>query len=123
MPYGLVSTASLQTSDMVAPGLPIFIALNQESNQIIKATIAMPTTDANGDNLTGLTKLTVATLAQVGGDNPFDGLSMAEILALQGVQVQNITLKDEDAGTEKQVDMPIVNLGGMQAFAAACADD
>lgn len=123
MAYGPVTTADMLTSDMVAPGLVAFVASQQIDNQIIRLTLAMPSVDANGANLTGLTKLTVVTAAMTGGVNPFDGLSMSECLAVAGSTSLDVTLTEADAGQEKQVDVPVMNLGGMQAFAAACADD
>lgn len=123
MAYGPMSVNSLATSDQVAPGMPVFVAAQQVDNNIIRLTIALPTMDADGSNLSGLTKLTVVSLPMSGGENPFEGLSMAEALALPGVQQVDVTVTDADAGTEKQVDVAVMNLGGVQAFGAACADD
>ncbi|HPP22088.1 MAG TPA: hypothetical protein PK235_14810 [Phycisphaerae bacterium] len=72
--------------------------------------------------LSGLKKLTVVTIAMSGGNNPFQGLSMPEALALAGVLNIDVTLSEGDAGQQKVIDIPVVNLGGAQAFAAACAD-
>jgi len=123
MAYGPLATNSMATADMVAPGMPVFVAANQVSNNIIRLTIALPTMDANGTNLSGLTKLTVVSLPMTDGINPFDGLGMPEALGLPGVQKIDVAVVEADAGTEKQVDVAVMNLGGVQAFGAACADD
>lgn len=120
--YGPVSVANVTTSDLIAPGMPTFVTLKQNDNKIIRATVAIPTMDANGDNLSGLTKLTVATAIMTGGTNPFTGKSMTEILATAGVQKVDVTIVPADAGQQKVVDVTVMNLGGTQAFAAACSD-
>ena len=122
MSYGPVSLSNVTTSDLVAPGMPVFVALNQTGNSIIKATVAIPVMDSDGSNLTGLTKLTIVTAVMTGGVNPFESKGMAEILAMSGVQKVDVTLVPADAGQEKTVDVAVMNLGGVQAFAAACAD-
>lgn len=70
----------------------------------------------------GLTKLTVTSLPMTDGVNPFEAMSMMEILALDGVQTVDIPLTPDNAGTQKEITMVVMNLGGTQAFAAACAD-
>ena len=120
--YGPVVLNTFQTNDLVAPGMPVFTNLEQVSNSVVRATLAMPVMDSDGGNLTGLTKLTVATMAMAGVDNPFEALSMAEIVAMAGVTKIVVTISPADAGTEKSVDVPVTNLGGFQAFAAACSD-
>ena len=123
MSYGLMSTNNLVTSDLVAPGMPTFVSIVQESNTIIRLTIAIPVMDADGGNLTGLTKMTVVSLPQVDGTNPFEGIGMPEALVITGVAKFDVTLEPADAGTEKTVDVTVMNLGGAQAFGVACADD
>lgn len=123
MPYGPVNLSEFQTSDGVAPGAPTFVNVSQLDNNLIRATVALPTTDSNGDNLSGLAKLTVATAPKPGATNPFEGLSMDQILALPGVVKSHVSLTEADAGTQKNVDLSVVNLGGFQALAAAVSDD
>ena len=123
MAYGTVSYGVLNTFDVVAPGAPTFISTQQINNQLVRAVLAIPTVDSDGSNLTGLTKLTVATAVMAGATNPFTGMSMAEILALPGVVSIDVALQASDAGAQKTVELPVVNLGGQQAFAAAAADD
>ena len=119
--YGPVALGYLQTTDLIAPGMPVFVAAAQIDNATIRLTIAIPTMDANGANLSGLKLLTIATMPMSGGNNPFEGKSMTEILAM-GTAKFDVTLTPEDAGLQKTVDVPVVNLGGVQAFAAACSD-
>lgn len=122
MAYGPVSISEFGTTDVVAPGAPSFITIAQLSNSLVHCVVALPTLDSDGSELTGLVKLTVATLPMSEGINPFEGLSMPEILALTGVVTAEVELVPGDAGTQKEFDIAIVNLGGFQAFAAACAD-
>jgi len=123
MPYGPVTVSEFATTDVVAPGAPIFVLVEQLDNDTMRATLSIPTTDATGGPLTGLTKLTVTTATMSAGANPFDGLSMSEILALPGAASVDVDLTEADAGTQKEVVLPVVNLGGFQALAAACSDD
>ena len=122
MSYGPMSINSLATADMVSPGMPIFIAANQIDNNIITLTIALPTMDADGSNLSGLAKLIIVSLPMTGGVNPFENMGMNEALALPGVQQIVVAVDVAEAGTEKQVNVPVMNLGGTQAFGAACGD-
>ena len=122
MPYGPISVYDFQTADVVAPGAPVIVSANQIDNNIVRLTIACPTMDSNGSNLTGLSKLTVVSLPMT-VSNPFESLSMTEALALPGVQSVDVALTPDDAGQQKTVDVAVMNLGGFQAFGAACADD
>lgn len=122
MGYSTVATADSQSVDEVSPGAPTFVSVTQTDNHSWEASVQLPVQDADNSELTGLTKLTVVTLPMVGGANPFVGLSMVEILALPGIVVQDVALSPTDAGTVKVVSVPLVNLGGFQAFAAAVTD-
>lgn len=122
MTYGPVSLGELITADVVAPGMPGFLSVKQSGNNTIKLLITIPSADSDNSPLTGLAKLTVVTAMMLDGINPFVSLSMPEILALSGIALQDVTLSPDSAGTQVEVEMPIVNLGGTQAFAAACCD-
>ena len=120
--YGPVAVFNLTTTDMVAPGMPTFVSGIQVDNTIVRLVLALPTMDAPGSNLTGLTALTVVTAPMVGGVDPFANKSMTDILAMPNASKVSVTVGPEEAGQQKTVDMPVVNLGGQQAFCAACAD-
>lgn len=122
MAYGPVSISGFATADVVAPGAPTIVFVEQVDNTTLAVTVAVPVADATGGDLSGLTTLTLATASMSDGLNPFEGLSMPEILALGAVSV-NVELTPEDAGTQKVVSLAIVNLGGFQALAAACNDE
>lgn len=123
MGYGPTSVSSLATSDNVAPGAPTFLVIVQEDNDSIQCTVNLPAVDSNGEPLSGLRVLTVATIASdPTGTNPFEGLSMDQILALPTVRSVNEDLEPTDAGGTAEVELPIVNLGGTQWIVAACAD-
>lgn len=121
--WSAVALTSVVTTDVMAPGAPSFAGVRQISNSQIEATVNLPTLDSDGSELSGLSKLVVATAPFVEGINPFEGLSMPEILALPGVVTAEVVLTDEDAGQQKPVVLPITNLGGNQAVAAACNDE
>lgn len=120
--YGPISVYSLGTVDLTGPGAPTFVSATQISNTIIRLVIALPTMDSGGGNLTGLVKLSVASLPMVGTTNPFTGKAMNEILVLPSVQKIDVTVSAADAGTQRSVDVSVMNLGGTQAFCAACSD-
>jgi len=122
MGYGPMAIGTLATTDMVAPGLPVFISATQRTNTSIRLVIAVPSVDADGNNLTGLTKLTVVTVMQSGTANPLTGLTMTAAMALPGVTKLDIALAPADAGQQKTVDVPVLTLGGTQVFGAACSD-
>lgn len=124
MGFGPVALSSISTSDEVAPGMPSFVEVTQLSNTDIQCVVTIPTTDSDGSELSGLTKLVVATATMTEGVNPFELLTMDEILALPGVTMNEETLDPEvDPGQQKTVILPVVNLGGFQALAAACSDE
>ena len=119
MGYGPVVLSNLATSDIVSPAAPTIVSIVQISNTIVRVTLAMPVADFGGGVLSGLTKLTVATIA---GTTAFTGKTMTEILAISGVAKVDVTLTPADAGQQKVVDLPVTNLGGQQSIAAACSD-
>jgi len=120
--YGPVSGTTVATFDLIAPGMPVILSAIQVNNRIIRTIIVMPVMDANGDNLSGLTKLTIASIVIVAGVNPFEGKTMTEILAIPGIQKVDIALTMDDAGQQKTADILIQSIGSTQAIAAACAD-
>lgn len=123
MGYSAVTLFDLQTFDVVSPAAPSVVTAVQRDNNNVDLSLLLPLVDADGSELTGLTKLTVATAAVVDAVNPFEGLSMPEILALGGVIFTDVTLTPSDAGTQKDVTLPVVNRGGFQTFAAAVSDE
>lgn len=119
--YGPVSKSTLTAVDLVAPGLAPISSAVQFDNKIIKVTAAIPVMDANGDNLSGLSKLTVAVALMIGGVDPFLNKTMTEILALPGVKKIDVAITTEDAGKEKTVDVPLQGFG-VHSIVAACSD-
>jgi hypothetical protein len=122
MGYSAVATADLQSVDAVSPGAPAFLSVIQADNANWAVSIQLPLQDADGSALTGLTRLSVSSLPMMDGVNPFLGLSMEECMALPGVVTQDVPLTVGDAGTTKDLVVPVMNLGGFQAFAAAVSD-
>jgi hypothetical protein len=124
MGYGPVAYLVMSSLDLVAPNAPAFTNCYQLDNSIYRLKLRLPVVDATGTALTGLTRLTIVSLAMTDEySNPFEDLNMLDCLALPKVQKIDVAISPADAGTEKEVDVAIINLGGFQAFAAACADD
>ena len=122
MGFGPVALSDVQVADVVAPNVPQFLAIAQLSNKEIKCTVILPSNDSNGDALSGLVKLTIATSAMLDGVNPFEGMTMDQILAMTSTQVVETTVTPDQAGTQIDVVLPVVVVGSFQAFAAACGD-
>ena len=122
MAYSAVAVTDAQMIDSVAPGAPSFLHLDQISNTQIEVEVQLPLQDANGEALSGLKLLVIATTPMTAGENPFSGRSMDEILAMAGVSSFEAQLTTSDAGSSKRMTLPVLNLGGFQAFAAAVAD-
>lgn len=119
MSYGSIALTQFATS-AVAPGAPTFDSIEQIEKKHVRVTVGIPSKNADGGPLVGLTRLTVVTIAMTGNTNPLEGLSVSEMKSL-GVSI-DIDLVDGDAGTRKVIELPIVNLGGFQGFAAVCTD-
>jgi hypothetical protein len=128
MGFGPVTFATAQSVDEVAPGSPAFNSVTQPPGQDEKYTcsLTLPTTDSDGTPLTGLTKLAVFTTIKEGDVNPYEGLSMDQIIALNNEQNGVIMTLDpavNTPGSVVEVELPIILLGSTQQFAAACSDE
>lgn len=128
--YGPMTIFDLATVDQTAPGGLQITSLQQVSNREARATLTLPSADADGTPLTGLTKLTVVTIAPfdvanpLEGPNPFAGLSaFSDALAVPGVTRVDLPLSSEDAGRQVDIVLPVLAAGRHQFFAAACTDD
>jgi hypothetical protein len=121
--YGSVSSQVVATSDSVAPDAPAIVSALQKSNSQIDVTVSLPSADADGSQLSGLKRVDIAT-APVGseGANPFEGKAWPEIAAMDGVVLAGLDITPEAAGTQVKITIPVLNLGGSQAIAAACSD-
>lgn len=122
MGWSATALSEGQSVDEVSPGAPSFVNVSQVDNHNWELGIQLPLQDSDGTSLTGLTMLKVATLPMTEGANPFIGLSIDEIANLPGVVVNEVGLTPSDAGTVATINVPIMNLGGFQAFAAAVSD-
>lgn len=122
MPWSPVTLGDSPMADVVAPGAPAFLSFNQLDNKFVEANLILPAVDSDGTELTGLTVLAIATAPQLDGVNPFGGLGWLEVTALPGAVVVSTPVTPGDAGATKTIKLPVVALGGVQAFAAACSD-
>jgi len=128
MGFGPVTFATAQSVDEVAPGAPAFNSVVQPEGQDENYTcsLTLPVTDSDGTPLTGLTRLAVFTTIKEGDVNPYEGLSMDQIIALNNGQNGVIVELDPEVntpGSTIDVTLPIILLGSTQQFAAACSDD
>jgi hypothetical protein len=122
MGFSSVALYDVQTVDSVAPGVPTITSVIQSSNKTIQVAVTLPILDADGSELSGMTRLVVATAIEVDGLSPFASLSMQDILALPGVVSVEVAVSAADAGAQKLVELPVLNLGGYQEIAAAVSD-
>ena len=122
MSYSLVMVTQSQSVDVVAPSAPGFVSVTQVSNALWKVGIQLPLTDADGSALTGLVKLTLATLPMLEGANPFTDMDMPSIINIPNVLIVELSLVEADAGQVKEIEVPVLNLGSWQAFACAVSD-
>lgn len=116
MPKSGVGHGSFDAIDSVAPGTPTFIGSEPISNSVTKTMWQLASGDADGTELTGLTKATQASLPMIGGVDPFIGLGPDEIVAMGPVVVEK-ALTPADAGTIISFDTPISKFG---PHAVAC---
>lgn len=122
MGYGRIARGLLNALDLTGPDAPSIVSIEQLSNSRLRVGTKLPTQDADGSPLTGLTKLSVAAAPFVDGIDPFEGIStMEEILALPGVIAEHVPLTEGDAGTERSVELPFAGFG-LWSIAAACSD-
>jgi len=119
MSAGPISSSVVGTSDVVAPGAPIFGSFWQINNSSGELEIQLPGTDSDGSPLTGLKHLNLVTVI---GSDPFAGMSVVEIIA-QGASVVVTPTTDADAGTVKTLPVSVLSAGGVQTFYAWADDD
>ena len=124
MGYSAVALGTNQSVDAVSPSAPTIVSITQTNNTNWDFVATLPTTDDPGPGtpLSGMTRLTVASLAMADGVNPFEGLSMDQILAMNSPDVRHVSVTPEMAGLNVTVNVPVLNLGGFQAFACAVTD-
>jgi hypothetical protein len=126
MSYGPVSVISVGTADMSPPGSPSISAM-QISNKEIEAKIVIPTLDADGSPVSGLSGLVVGIAPELdGGGNPFENVAGADIKSVAEASngaAQEKELVDADAGTELVALLPIAVAGKTYWIAAAVKDN
>lgn len=122
MGLSLPAIGSFQTFDQVAPKAPTFVEARQIDNAHIRCAVRLPDQDANGEPLSGLTRLYLAVAPFGGGVNPFEELSSQEILDYPQGRVVTQAVTPQQAGETVEVDAPILALGAEHALAAICSD-
>ena len=123
MGFSAVALADAVSVDAVSPGAPTFSNITQFNNNVWHVDVLLPSLDADGSALTGLTKLYLVTQIAVDGVNPFVGLSPAEILAYPGAVTYTSDLTEEMAGTVTPLEVSVLNTGGAQSFACFVSDE
>lgn len=119
--FGPVNDGHQLVTDEAAPGAAPFSFIGSVHNKItVKAT--MPTTDANGDPLTGLSSWVPVAARYVDGFHPFEGLAtQEERLAVPGVVSAVVPLTPADAGLEKEAVLTVPWFG-LTALSSAVND-
>lgn len=114
MGYGPVATARLTATDPAPAGAPGLVVVDTIGSY--QATVTLP---ADSD----VVGVTLAWIEVEPGTNPFEGLSMDEIKALDGVTVHSITggPSEEKQFSENWPDS--VDDGDEVVFACAATDD
>ena len=119
MSVGPIASSVIGTSDIVAPGAPIFGSFRQINNSLGELDVQLPGADSDGSPLTGLKHLSLVTVI---GNDPFAGLSVAEIIA-SGASVVVTPTTDADAGSVKTLSVSVLSPGETQTFYAWADDD
>lgn len=119
MSSGPVAVLTVGTSDVSAPGSPLFGTFTQISNTTGEVDIQLPGADADGSTLTGLKHLSLAIVA---GVDPLAGQSPDQIIG-SGALIIVTPLTDSDAGTVKTLPVTVLNAGEPQTFYAWCDDN
>ena len=118
MSFGPRVDAIVALQDTSAPGAPAFVVDPVQEGNVIRCSLRLPTTDANGGALTGL-----STLAIVWSNLPLEPEASMEALladANNGQQIVDVT--GEEPGAEIEVDIPALGTSGSQYISAACSD-
>jgi hypothetical protein len=126
MGYSPIAFASLAMPDIVAPGVPQLILARVASKEV-EARVTLPTVDADGGTLTGMTELLIVLLPEeTAGDNPFGTTaagSLETFTAGKGGFSTTIFLTDTDAGKLKTTRFPGLTVGKVYWAAATVKDD
>jgi len=117
---------SMALVDIVAPGAPQ-LTLARTANKEIEARATLPSVDADGDPLTGMTELHMVILAESSaGINPFDGVEAANLASFaenNGGQSAIIMLTDAAPGQLKATRFSNLNVGSVYWVGATVKDD
>ena len=119
MPFGPTNITTATAVDMGFPAPPGFLSIIQKDNRSFDAVMAIPTTDANGDTLTGLVGMTICSMPMLDGKSNFKDRTMVEVLAMPGVAPFQVALTIGDAGTLKTVAIAIRSFGVTEFVVAA----
>ena len=126
MGYSPIAFASMALVDIVAPGAATLV-LARTSNREIEVRVTLPTEDADGDALSGLTELVIALLPEtIPAENSFEGIA-ADQLATQadgnGGQSSTFFLAVGDAGSLKATRFSGLGVGTVYWVACVVKDD
>ena len=103
------------------------MALARTANREIEARVTLPTQDADGTPISGLTELAIALLPETTpNENPFDGIDAGNLTSYaegNGGQSSTIFLVDEDAGTLKSARFSGLTIGSVYWVATVVKDE
>lgn len=114
MGYSEITFSSMALVDITAPGTPQLV-LARPSSRTIEARVTLPTADADGEPLSGMTELIIVLAAEtISGENPFAGIaapSLASFADGNGGQSAIIFITDADAGKLKATQFNNLTIG------------
>ena len=126
MGYSEVVFSSMALVDIVVPGAPQ-LALARTGSREIEARVTLPTQDADGNPLTGMSELAIAVLAETAPTvNPFDGIDAASLASFadgNGGQSSTIFIVDADAGQLKAARFSALDIGKVYWVGTAVKDE
>lgn len=126
MGYSQIVFSSLALTDTLIPGAPL-IQMAIVGGREIEVRITLPSFDADGGPLTGMTELVIALLKEtVVNTNPFSGVlpeSLASFAESNGGFSTLVMLTSGDAGALKVARYSNLSVGSVYWVAAVVKDD
>ena len=125
MGYSNVVFSTIAMSDIVPPGVPDLVVM-RVGNREIEARVTLPTTDIDGEPLSGMTELIIAVMEeQTVGINPLGGIApdlIATTAEASGGQSATIFVGQGDAGALKATRFNGLSVGSIYWIGATVKD-
>lgn len=126
MGYSDVAFSTMALTDITAPGVPE-ISLSRVANREVEVRVTLPTTDSNGEPLSGINELFIGLLKETSpGVNPFETVAPEDIAShaeSNSGQSATIFVSDADAGQLKAARFAGLTIGDIYWAATTVRDD